>query len=142
MKTLKHWALAVCAMLVGFGTLQAEGKDEKKNKEQTVYIFGISTAFSDSLVHITDVQELKGAGLVSKNGFIEARSIYSYQLKQYLENGANLPNRTCTVFFAKKKNKIDKKYAKLKERYRAMKGMALRPIGLAEFSFEKYEGGE
>lgn len=142
MKTLKHWALAVCAMLVGFGTLQAKSKGEKQDKEQTVYIFGISTAFGDSLVYITDVQELKGTGLVSKHGFLEARSIYSYQLKQYLENGANLPNRTCAVFFSKKNNKMDKKYAKLKERYQTMKGMALRPIELVDFSFKKYEGGE
>ncbi|MBQ8866988.1 MAG: hypothetical protein IJ013_04620 [Bacteroidaceae bacterium] len=131
-----QFAIFVCALFLGSETLWAKG--DKSADTQTVYIFGVATAFGDSIMHFTEIQEIQGIGLVKK-GFLEGRSLYSYQLKGYLENAENLPNRTCTVFFSEKKSKLQKKYTKLKQRYQANKKLSCRTLDATTFSFEKYE---
>lgn len=142
MKTFKSWALILCAMLLCSTTMLAGGEENSKGEEQTIYIFGVSSSFSDTLVHITEIQEIKGSNLVNRNGFLMSRSLYSYQLKTYLENSLNLPNRTCTVCFSTKRRSIEKQYDKVKNRYATMKSVAVRPLDATVFQFEKNEGGE
>lgn len=135
-KFFMHTSLLVCVLLMCAGKLYAKG--DKPADTQTVYIFGVATAFGDSVMHFTDIQEIQGVGLV-KNGFLEGRSLYSYQLKTYLENSVGLPNRTCTVFFSEKKGKLEKKYAKLKQRFQANGSISCRTLDAKTFLFEKYE---
>lgn len=142
MKIFKSWAFVLCAMLLCSTTVLAGGEEKSTGDEQTIYIFGVSSSFSDTLVHITEIQEIKGVNLVNRNGFLISRSLYSYQLETYLENSLNLPNRTCTVCFSKKRSKLEKQYAKVKNRYAAMKNVAVRPLDATIFQFEKNEGGE
>ncbi|MBR2359033.1 MAG: hypothetical protein IKJ42_09735 [Bacteroidaceae bacterium] len=132
----KSLMLLGCAVFFCISTLYAKG--DKPAETQTVYIFGIAASFGDTIVYITDIQEIQGTALVNK-GFLEGRNMYSYQLKSYLENGANLPNRTCTVFFSEKKSKLEKTYAKLKQKYQSDKSISCRMLDAQAFSFEKYE---
>ena len=81
----------------------------KGDGQEGVYMFGVGAAFGDSIVYFTDIQFVEGKDMV-KNGFLTNRNMYSYQLENYLEEAKNLPHRTCTVFFSKKKSKIEKKY--------------------------------
>lgn len=141
MKILKYVICLACAMWMGTTMISAKNDKDAQPEEQTVYIFGVACAFGDSLVHFTDVQEIKGLELVNK-GFLEYRSLYSYQLKNYLENAKNLPNRTCTVYFSEKKSKLEKTFAKFKKRYQGDKSVALRPLGAQEFSFTRHGGAE
>lgn len=131
-----QFAIFTCALFFCSGALWAKG--DKPAETQTVYIFGVAASFGDTIMHFTEIQEIQGAGLVRK-GFLEGRSLYSYQLKSYLENSKNLPNRTCTVFFSEKKSKLEKQYAKLKQRYQASKNLACHTLDAKTFSFEKYE---
>lgn len=133
MKTLRHWIVAVCALLV-CGVAGAKGK----NDLQTVYIFGVGAAFGDTVVCFTDIQKLEGKELVKK-GFLQARSQYSYQLKNYLEYNENLPHRTCAIYFSEKKGKIEKAYSKLKAKYEGDKTLFVRTIPSLEFKFEEVE---
>ena len=132
----KSFMLLGCAVFFCISTLYAKG--DKPAKTQTVYIFGISASFKDTVVYITDIQEIQGTALVNK-GFLDARNMYRYTLNSYLETGANLPNRTCTVFFSEKKNKLAKTYAKLKQKYQSDKSISCRMLDAEAFSFTKYD---
>lgn len=135
-KFLIHFAIFTCVLFLGSGTLLAKG--DKSEDVQTVYIFGVATSFGDTIVHFTEIQEIRGVGLVNK-GFLAGRNLYSYQLKDYLENSKKMPNRTCAVFFSEKKSKLEKKCAKLKQRYQTNQKLSCRTLDAKTFSFEKYE---
>lgn len=109
-----------------------------KSKTQEVYMFGIAASFGDSIVYFTDIQIISGNEVLSKNGFLEARNQYAYQLKNYVENSENLPNRTCAIFFDKKKSKLEKKYIKLKNQYSKDKSVLYRNLDSGKFKFVKF----
>ena len=117
-----------------------KNKEQVENKEiekQTVYIFGVGSAFGDSIIYFTDIQEIQDYKLIEK-GFLNYRSIYSYDLKNYLENAMNKPHRVCAVFFSEKKSKIEKKYEKLKNRYQKENGKSFHLLTSEQFSFKAY----
>ena len=67
----------------------------KKDHSKTVYAFGIAASFTDTVVYFTDIQILDSAK-VSKEGFLTHRDLYSYQLKNYVEdNGLQDPKIDC-----------------------------------------------
>lgn len=134
MNALKHLALAMCAIAAPFAIHAQETNETEKT--ETVYIFGVGASFQDSTVYFTDVQTLEGTKLIEK-GFLLGRTMYAYQLKGYLENALNLPNRTCAIYFSDKKKKIEKTYAKLKAKYENDETIKLNFTGYGEFKFER-----
>jgi len=109
----------------------------KGDGQEGVYMFGVGAAFGDSIVYFTDIQFVEGKDMV-KNGFLTNRNMYSYQLENYLEEAKNLPHRTCTVFFSKKKSKIEKKYLKLRKKYEGDPAVAFRQLDAPVFKFERF----
>ena len=93
----KHWGLLAC--LLGLVGMSLSAKVERT----TVYIFGFSASFTDSVAYITDVQQLDSAYIETKYDFLMDRVVYSDQLQTYLEAVKQMPNSTCTVFFHTKK---------------------------------------
>lgn len=89
---------------------------QARNDKDGVYIFGVSTSFNDSTVYFTEIQYLDSAQLTRRKEFLFGRDHYSYQLKSYMQS-INAVTPTCMVVFAKKRNKIEKKYLKLRKRY-------------------------
>ena len=71
----------------------------KKDHSKPVYAFGISASFTDTVVYFTDIQILDSAK-VSKEGFLSHRELYSYQLKNYLEDNQLQQNSTCMIYFS------------------------------------------
>lgn len=121
-------------------------KKEKKKKVQDedvfgkvdgkVYIFGCSSEFGDSVIYITEIQEVDSTALMKKTKFLPYRSDYSQQLKDKLESKTfSLKNQTCSVFFSDKKAKLEKKYAKIKKRYLTKFQMKVVPLSQSEFKF-------
>lgn len=115
MKALKYIALA---LLITMSTAAEAKSKEKSGNVQVphVYMFGFSASFTDSLVYLTDIQDIPNAWLDKKTKFLKERDNYSYQLKNYLTEQDH-PNRVCVTFFATNKKKIEKKYQKLKKKY-------------------------
>lgn len=108
MNKIKHIVLTI-AMLAIATIMQA--------KQQTVYVFGISTCFNDSVVYITDIQEISGAYVDDdRNHFLTGRNGYSDQLRNHFANAAK-PNRTCATFWATTRKDIEKKYQKVLAKY-------------------------
>lgn len=96
--------------------LPATNAYSKKKQVPKLYVFGFSSSFSDSTVYFTNVQELDGAWVDERTTFLSNREEYTYQLKEYFTTRQN-PNLTCVVIYAHDRKSIDKKYAKLKNRY-------------------------
>ncbi len=102
---------------------------------QTLYVYGVSISFNDSVVYITDIMELDSAWIDTKNNFLYARSSYSYQLKSYLQE-KGVADPTSVISYDVKRKKAEKKYLKLKSKYLKLGDTyTLRYIPVTEFSF-------
>ena len=101
-----------------------------------VYMFGFSASFKDSVVYITEIEDVKGAWIDSKSKFLLNRDSYSYQLKQHMTDQYQEPERVCVVFYATSKKEIEKKLKKLRKKYKE-----LTPLP-TEFHFEAIEQSE
>ena len=127
MKHLKYILLITLALTV----LQTEAKPLKSN---SVYMFGFSASFKDSVIYVTDIQNVQGAWIETKNKFLLGRDQYSYQLKTYMSETLNLPDRVSMVFFQLSKKKAEKQFVKLMKKYK--KGYEVRYLNANEFKFE------
>lgn len=88
----------------------------KGSAKHTVYMFGFSASFNDSIVYFTNIQALDGYITNDRNHFLINRDQYSYQLRNYFENRGQL-HRTCITIYATDKKAAEKKYQKLIEKY-------------------------
>ena len=110
----------------------------KKDHSKPVYAFGISASFTDTVVYFTDIQILDSAK-VSKEGFLSHRELYSYQLKNYLEDNQLQQNSTCMIYFSEKKKKLEKEATKILNKYKINNRMTVSRIDSDKFRFTKPE---
>ena len=115
-------------------TLMTLGASAKHMKTDRVYMFGFSASFKDSVIYVTDIQNVKGAWIETKNNFLLSRDDYSQQLKVYLEETLQQPKRVCMVFFYLDKKKAEKQFLKLMKKYQ--KGYDVRHVNVTEFKFD------
>ena len=110
----------------------------KKDHSKPVYAFGISASFTDTVVYFTDIQILDSAK-VSKEGFLSHRELYSYQLKNYLEDNQLQQNSTCMIYFSENKKKLEKEATKILNKYKKNNRMTVSQIDSDKFHFTKPE---
>ena len=110
----------------------------KKDHSKPVYAFGISASFTDTVVYFTDIQILDSAK-VSKEGFLSHRELYSYQLKNYLEDNQLQQNSTCMIYFSENKKKLEKEATKILKKYKKNNRMTVSRIDSDKFHFTKPE---
>ena len=125
----------LCFLLIASLVIPVLAKSPKDKNKYGVYIAGVSASFSDSLVYFTDIQYVDSASL-SDNGLLIGRAQYSIQLKEYLEQKENGKNRTCFVYYNKKKKNLQKGINKLKEKYQQGNALVLIDVN-PEFQFKK-----
>lgn len=113
MKNYRYLGMAVLVAAFCFTTVVSA----KRTAVDKVYMFGFAASFNDSTVYFTDVQAVDSAWMDTKTKFLLGRENYSYQLRNYLTDNLNEKNRTCIVMFGLKKEKVEKKYLKLKKQY-------------------------
>ena len=127
MKSIKYILLLVVA-------LTALGASAKPLKTNQVYMFGFSASFKDSVIYVTDIQNVPGTWVESKNKFLLLRDEYSRQMKDYLEEKLQQEKRVCVVFYYLKKKKAEKEFLKLMKKYK--KGYEVRYVNEKDFKFE------
>ena len=103
----------LCFLLIASIVIPVLAKSPKNKNKYGVYIAGVSASFSDSLVYFTDIQYVDSA-MVGGDGLLVGRAQYSIQLKEYLEQQENGKNRTCFVYYNKKKKNLQKEINKEK----------------------------
>lgn len=117
----------------------ATGALAKRIQPAHVYMFGFSASFQDSIIYITDIQDVRGAWMDSKTKFLEGRDHYSYQLKEYFADSLQLQQRVCMTFFATSKKKAERKKEKLLSKYIDKKKKLIydiRRVSIQDFKFE------
>lgn len=132
---MKKYLTIVFLLVFAFG-VQAK-KDKKSNSDTrgtTVYMYGLSTCFNDTVAYLTDVIEVQGAYYYDKSRFLGERHEYSVQLKNYFESQGKV-NRVCTVFFCEKKEKAEKAYVKLRKRLSTKDGYLVQQLTSDKFAF-------
>lgn len=108
---------------------------KSKSNKNGLYMVGVSASFTDSLIYFTDVQFVDSVEL-DKDGYLPLREQYSDQLDNYLEMKIGLKNRTCFIYFNKKKDKLEKNINKMKAKYQKEGKGVLRDTG-DDFKFNK-----
>ena len=112
MKILKYITLSL-VLMVSFA-IKAQAKSVQ---EDHVYMFGFSASFNDSIIYVTDIQDVEGVWIETKGKLLMSRESYSEQLKDYFTEKMQQPNRVCITLFSTKKAKVEKKYKKLMKKY-------------------------
>ena len=110
----------------------------KKDHSKPVYAFGISASFTDTVVYFTEIQILDSVSL-SKEGFLAHRELYSYQLKNYLEDNLLQQNSICMIYFSENKKKLEKEATKILNKYKKNNRMTVSRIDSDKFHFTKPE---
>lgn len=102
----------------------------------TVYMFGFSASFTDSIAYITDIQQLDSAYIDNKTEFLVDRAVYSDQLQTFIGATKGVENSTCAIFFHKNRNKLVDVFNKLKKKYAEDGTIILMSIAGEGFRFQ------
>jgi len=137
MRNIRLFATLIAFAATFLYSYAAKEDGDKGAETEKIYMFGVGTAFGDTLVHFTSITEMEGIELTKKSKFLPLRSAYSLQLKAYLEGTLGLSQQTCCVIFSKSKKKLSKKYYKLKKAYLEESESTLKIIGEEDFKFKK-----
>ena len=139
MKIFKYILLA----LLLAGALPQE-MEAKRIKVPKMFMFGFSASFQDSIIYMTDVQEVEGAWYETKSKFLLGRQHYSYQLKDFLANTRQQPNRVCVVMFTLTRKEAEKKFIKLRKEYtvKAKGKYDVRYLTTTDFKFQPVDMSE
>ena len=127
---LKRWGAVAFAFLCMSVSLCA------KVERTTVYMFGFSASFTDSVAYITDVQRVDSAYIDTKTDFLLDRVVYSDQLQVFMESLNVMKDCTCAVLFSTKKSKLEEEYKRLRKRYQEDGGIVLKDLAAGQFKFQ------
>ena len=118
----------------------AMGAEAKTVKASHMYVFGFAASFKDSVVYMTEIQDVQGALYDTKTKFLLGRDSYSDQLKAFFKEKMQLSDRVCMVMFSTSKKKAEKKYMKLRKKYMGDKKRPstyeVRYVTTQDFQFE------
>ena len=135
MKRIATAAFAIILMMLATQKTMAQ----KLKVSPKIYAYGFSASFNDSVVYITDIQEIDSVWVTSRYGFLVNRDNYSNQLREFLAEKRHEENRTCIITFAFKRKDIEKKYIKLKQRYTKKGDFDVKFLTAADFLFTRDE---
>jgi len=124
----------------------AMGAEAKRVQPKHMYMFGFAASFKDSVVYMTEIQDVKGAWYDTKSKFLLGRDNYSAQLKEHFKEKLSMPDRVCMVLFSKSMKKAEKKYLKLRKKYLSNKKHTstyeVRYVTTQDFKFEPVDLSE
>lgn len=132
---MKSYKFIAAIMLVVAATM-AVSATAKDKKAARMYVFGVATSFNDSTAYFTTIQEIDSVTTSGKTGMLANKQEYSYQLKNHFSN-KGLTYRTCTTINNKDKKKIQKLYAKTKQKLAKKNKYIIKDIDEREFRFER-----
>lgn len=113
---------------------------EKAKIKTDISIFGVAISVSDSVVYMTDMQEIGKVTVEKKTKFLVNRREYSNQLSEYISKTGD-GRMTTLVSYNLKKKKTEKRYLKIKERF-IKDGYVVKYITKEEFAFTPVQESE
>ena len=82
---MKQYIKLIMAIMVLAFSATHVAQSKGKTPKSTIYAFAYGTNFNDSTAYISAISALPNIALEPKTKFLQSRSSYSLQLKQYLE---------------------------------------------------------
>lgn len=122
-------------LLLG-GACIASISASNKVKQQRIYMMGYAISFLDSTAYITAIQALDAGYIDTKTGFLINRPQYSEQLHTYLMENKQTENITCSIYFNKKKQKLEKTLSKFTSKLANKENLKLNVLNASEFQFQ------
>lgn len=124
----------------------AMGAEAKQLQVPHMYVFGFAASFKDSVVYMTEIQDVQNAWYDTKTKFLLGRDNYAAQLKEHFATKMQQRDRICVVVFAKTMKKAEKKYLKLRKKYigdaKHPSTYEVRYITTQDFKFETVDLSE
>ncbi len=124
----------------------AMGAEAKQLQVPHMYVFGFAASFKDSVVYMTEIQDVQKAWYDTKTKFLLGRDNYAAQLKEHFATKMQQRDRVCVVVFAKTMKKAEKKYLKLRKKYigdaKHPSTYEVRYITTQDFKFETVDLSE
>lgn len=114
---MKRIVLLVMLVSVALGAAAKKKPASYGKGTGKVYLFGVCQQLTDSIVYITDINEVDSIDLERKTKFLPFRSEFSLQLKEYMEGRLQKRYQTACVFYSDKRKKLSKKFYKIKKRF-------------------------
>ena len=108
--------IVVFLMLVGLCTSVCAQKYKRYFTPKDMYMFGVCFSAIDSTVYFTDIKQVPNTSVERGSGFLYSRNNYSYQLQQYFKSTSG-SNYTAVTCYNQKRTKLEKKYAKMRQKY-------------------------
>ncbi len=103
-------------MLVAVCTSVCAQRNKLYFAPKDMYMFGVCFSAIDSTVYFTDIKQVPNTSVERGSGFLYSRNNYSYQLQQYFKSTSG-SNYTAVTCYNQKRTKLEKKYAKMRQKY-------------------------
>lgn len=103
-------------MLVAVCTSVCAQRNKQYFAPKDMYMFGVCFSAIDSTVYFTDIKQVPNTSVERGSGFLYSRNNYSYQLQQYFKSTSG-SNYTAVTCYNQKRTKLEKKYAKMRQKY-------------------------
>lgn len=103
-------------MLVTVCTSVCAQRNKQYFTPKDMYMFGVCFSAIDSTVYFTDIKQVPNTSVERGSGFLYSRNNYSYQLQQYFKSTSG-SNYTAVTCYNQKRTKLEKKYAKMRQKY-------------------------
>ena len=108
--------IVVFLMLVSLCTSVCAQRNKQYFAPKDMYMFGVCFSAIDSTVYFTDIKQVPNTSVERGSGFLYSRNNYSYQLQQYFKSTSG-SNYTAVTCYNQKRTKLEKKYAKMRQKY-------------------------
>ncbi|MBQ4450348.1 MAG: hypothetical protein II900_07955 [Prevotella sp.] len=108
--------IVVFLMLVTVCTSVCAQRNKRYFAPKDMYMFGVCFSAIDSTVYFTDIKQVPNTSVERGSGFLYSRNNYSYQLQQYFKSTSG-SNYTAVTCYNQKRTKLEKKYAKMRQKY-------------------------
>ena len=103
-------------MLVTVCTSVCAQRNKQYFAPKDMDMFGVCFSAIDSTVYFTDIKQVPNTSVERGSGFLYSRNNYSYQLQQYFKSTSG-SNYTAVTCYNQKRTKLEKKYAKMRQKY-------------------------
>lgn len=132
--------LNIATLMLIVSTL-AFASNKKDDEPKPAHLFGVGISLTDSTAFFTDIQTVDSLFL-NDNGFIDNEAEYSLQLKLYLSNRLNMPDKACAVFYDDNLKDLEKEYNKVMSKLKDGGYKDFIMINRNDFTFTRYKETE
>ena len=104
------------------------------NKKGGIYLFGISSSFTDTVAYVTTVQRIDSVD-IKRGAALPLGQRYSNQLEDYIESVIGKPNQTAATFYSNSKKRVEKDRNKVMNRFRKRYKHQIETLADQDFTY-------